>query len=49
MKILDTVLVDIFTFFECLAKIIKNRIFESLTSGSDYLLKDVTYVTWHNK
>ena len=45
MKMLGNVLVDIFTFFECLAEIIKNHIFESLTSGSDYLLKDVTYVT----
>ena len=44
MKILDTVLVDILH-----AEIIKNHIFESLTSGSDYLLKDVAYVTWHNK
>ena len=32
-----------------LANAIKNHTFASLTSGSEHLLKYVTYVTWHNE
>ena len=28
---------------------IKNHAFASLSSGSEHLLKYVTYVTWHNE
>ena len=35
------------TFCHCLANAIKNHTFASLTSGSEHLLKYVTYVTWH--
>ena len=37
------------TLWDCLANIIKNNRVASLTSGSDYLLMDVTYVILHNK
>ena len=37
------------TFWHCLANAIKNHTFVSLTSGSEQLLKNVTYVTWHNE
>ena len=37
------------TFWHCLANAIKNHTFASLTSGSEHLLKYVTYVTWHNE
>ena len=36
-------------FWHCLANAIKNHTFASLTSGSEHLLKYVTYVTWHNE
>ena len=36
------------TFLDCLAYIQNNRV-DSLTPGSEHLLKAVTYVTWHNK
>ena len=36
-------LVDILHFWHCLANVIKNHTFASLTSGSDHLLKYVTY------
>ena len=42
-------LVDILLFWHCLANAIKNHTFASLTSGSEHLLKYVTYVTWHNE
>ena len=42
-------LVDILHFWDCLANAIKNHTFASLTSGSEHLLKYVTYVTWHNE
>ena len=32
-----------------LANAITNHTFASLTSGSEHLLKYVTYVTWHNE
>ena len=38
-----------FTFLDCPANIIKNHRFESLTPGSEHLLKAVRYVTWDNK
>ena len=47
MKLLT--LVDILHFWHCLAYAIKNCTFASLTSGSEHLLKYVTYVTWHNE
>ena len=47
MKIFDTG--GYLTFWNCLAYAIKNHRFASLTSGSEYLLKYVTYVTWHNE
>ena len=47
MKILT--LVYILHFLHCLANAIKNHTFASLTSGSEHLLKYVTYVTWHNE
>ena len=37
------------TFCHCLANAIKNHIFASLKSGSEHLLKYVTYVTWHTE
>ena len=37
------------TFWHCLANAIKNHTFASLTSGSEHLLKYVTYITWHNE
>ena len=42
-------LMDILHFWHCLANAIKNHTFASLTSGSEHLLKYVTYVTWHNE
>ena len=36
------------TFLALPANEIKNHTFASLTSGSEHLLKFVTYVTWHN-
>ena len=49
MKIFDTG--GYLTFLDLLAYtfIIKNHRFSSLTSGSEHLLQDVTYVIWHNK
>ena len=41
--------INILHFCDYLANVIKNRRFASLTSGSEHLLKDVKYVTWHNK
>ena len=40
---------DILHFWHCLAYAIKNHTFACLTSGSEHLLKYVTYVTWHNE
>ena len=47
MKIFDTG--GYLTFLNSLAIIIKNHRFASLTPGSENLLKEVTYVTCHNK
>ena len=38
---------DILHFWHCLVNAMKNHAFASLTSGSEHLLKYVTYVTWH--
>ena len=46
MKIFDT---GGYLTFLGHANAIENNRFASLTSGSEYLLKYVTYVTWHNK
>ena len=43
MKIFDTG--RYLTFWDCVAYMIKNHRFASLTSGSEHLLKDVIYVT----
>ena len=40
---------DILHSRDCLAYIIKNHRFACLTSGSEHLFKDVSYVTWHKK
>ena len=40
---------DILHFLHCFANAIKNHTFASLTSGSEHLLKYVTYVMWHNE
>ena len=40
---------DILHFWDCHANAIKNLRFASLTLGSEYLSKHVTYVTWHNE
>ena len=42
-------LLDILYFWDCLVNAVENHRFASLISGSDHLLKYVTYVTWHNK
>ena len=42
-------LVDILHFWHCLTNAIKNHTFVNLTSGSEYSLKYLTYVTWHNE
>ena len=47
MKIFDAR--DILHFWHCLANAIKNHTFANLTSGSEHLLKYITYVTWHNE
>ena len=47
MKIFDTG--GYLTFLDCHANAIKNLRFASLTLGSEYLSKHVTYVTWHNE
>ena len=47
MKLFDTG--GYLMFWDCFANIIKNHRFASLTLGSEYLLKDATYVTWHHK
>ena len=40
---------DILHFWDCHANEIKNLRFLSLTLGSEYLSKYVTYVSWHNE
>ena len=40
---------DILHFWDCLANIVKNTRSANLTPGSERILKDVTYVAWHNK
>ena len=47
MKIFDTGRYR--TFWDFLANIIKNHRFSSWTSGSEHLLKNVIYGTYHNK
>ena len=42
-------LVDILHLWDCHAIAIKNHRFARLTSGSEYLIKYVTYVTRHNE
>ena len=37
------------TFLALSCNAIKNHTFANLTSGSEHLLKYVTYVTWHNE
>ena len=38
---------DILYFWDCLANAVENCRFANLISGSNHLLKYVTYVTWH--
>ena len=36
-------------YLDCLVNIIKNHRLACLATRSELLLKDVTYVTWHDK